>query len=628
MTFFMDDSLVGGFLHPISEIRNKGNFGGFYRLELKETEDLQRILLQQVHRKLTSLMKEGGIEALRVDVGLAADLLGQKKDAIRELETALENREKDVHYPLGRLLLELKQQENQAAAKPEEKISWTVIVNHLRAAIAHDSTNINVYYFLGKALQGLIKTESLKNAEEAYKLYLDAGAPIGFRAEAEEFVQSQDPERKKQAVIERGKQALERNKNQVAIDSFEEAIRLGDQESYYHLGRAYQQARNYPRAVDAYEKARSAGIEIEDIQERFGTVVYAMINKSRLLHEGIAALSQASSGRKREISHHHQEAKNMGFIREQLLALQEFQLQNIVVDLPLYLSGDRDGIRAVKEYFTNKEGIQITIVSDMKEADYQILAHANKGEKKHFAITEVGNEIPLVQASMGYDKNSLRDLETKLNKLSRWHFIKELKNLESSNLGNEPIRMTVTSSKIEYSPINGIIDLVYDDPSASVPQTTAKFQFTNMLDEDLYMAALYMDRDLSIMNNAIQERVVRLTSGDSAYFSGGRPLPVRWLDEKEIDLIDYGVSHDYFFVKIITSSEEFTVDHFQQKGEPHASSKNELKQQFSQSRSLFFVPDKYKIEVFQISQTDAWTTQLYKIRMPNPRLEKRRNAKM
>ncbi len=65
-------------------------------------------------------------------------------------------------------------------------------VNHLRQAAASDGSNPATQFYLGLALRTRIERharEQLEELERAWRQYLDADAPLGHRAEVQEFLE-------------------------------------------------------------------------------------------------------------------------------------------------------------------------------------------------------------------------------------------------------------------------------------------------------------------------------------------------------------------------------------------------------------------------------------------------------
>ncbi|MEM7375360.1 MAG: hypothetical protein AAF587_42585 [Bacteroidota bacterium] len=289
-------------LHPILTTTSEGKFAGYHQLILQEGVDLAAEILEDLQVELIQMMKAGN-EDLRVDVGVLHDLMGNRKNAKQELELAAAQSDEDAHYPLGRIYVEEKTR-NQAAQevsleneKSEEEISWNAVVNHLKKATDINSGNSAAFFFLGKALEKLVETESLKHAADAYTHYINAEAPIGFLDEATAFIQKQDPERKKKALMEQGTLALEKGETEESIQAFQEAIQLGvGIEAFMNLAKAYEQGHNLPRTVDTYLEAMKSSENKEELSLLLGKSIHALFGDLDLAKKGIEMLPDSDVG--------------------------------------------------------------------------------------------------------------------------------------------------------------------------------------------------------------------------------------------------------------------------------------------------------------------------------------------
>ena len=292
----------------------------------------------------------------------------------------------------------------------------------------------------------------------------------------------------------------------------------------------------------------------------------------------------------------------------------------LVEPLYLYPAGAERGLESLKAYAAQNaekwQQLSLFLVENEEQANFQILAHEREEERgAHFAVTHVGSDIPLFEQSKGLDEKSIVDLEAKLQSLSRWYFAKELKNPEEHSLGETPIELIFERHGERVSDENGVIILNYDDPKAEKPGTKVKIGFANTLDQHLYVSAIYLDRDIGISNQLIQQKVIRLGPAETAWAYGGREIPMGWRDQTEMDLIDYGVEFDFFMIQLIVSTEDFSVDLFSQKGLKRALTKEELKgMRTLMTKSLFLD------ELEEPKSAEGWTTQLYTIKTPNPRI--------
>lgn len=120
------------------------------------------------------------LETLR-ELGIVRLALGFPDDAVEKLRSAGNLpgglQDPDVLYYLGRALLERGKEADLNEA-----------VSHLDAAVKTERAHPAAHYYLGKAIRQRIERQQLGEIEAAWKAYLDAGAPLGNRAEVSTFL--------------------------------------------------------------------------------------------------------------------------------------------------------------------------------------------------------------------------------------------------------------------------------------------------------------------------------------------------------------------------------------------------------------------------------------------------------
>ncbi len=159
----------------------------------------QPALADSLHKLATAIARseqiEGAVASLQrlieqrkgnyvegyLNLGVAYAAKGEYDQSIQELEIALSQLgntpNPDVHYHLGRVLLERRKNLEKAAGE-------------LRLAIEQDALNIPAHYYFGKTIRALIEQDLLAEAEKSLQLYLEKGAPLGFDDEVEVFLRS------------------------------------------------------------------------------------------------------------------------------------------------------------------------------------------------------------------------------------------------------------------------------------------------------------------------------------------------------------------------------------------------------------------------------------------------------
>lgn len=127
-----------------------------------------------------------------LNLGVIRYFLHEPENSIVALESALtqiveqqfkatdqlkaEQNSADVHYWLGRVLYE-------TSCDPARAVS------ELRLAIQHNPANAAAHYYLGQALRSLMNQELMTEAERAFDIYLQFGAPLGHRKELQAFLE-------------------------------------------------------------------------------------------------------------------------------------------------------------------------------------------------------------------------------------------------------------------------------------------------------------------------------------------------------------------------------------------------------------------------------------------------------
>lgn len=92
----------------------------------------------------------------------------------------------EARYHLGRVLY-------------EGELDFDRAVSELEEAVRLDPENICAHYFLGQAIREQIERNTYKRAEEALRIYLMKGAPMGHEEEVRKFLGS----RKRQEAVSR-----------------------------------------------------------------------------------------------------------------------------------------------------------------------------------------------------------------------------------------------------------------------------------------------------------------------------------------------------------------------------------------------------------------------------------------
>ncbi|MFK7921884.1 MAG: tetratricopeptide repeat protein [Bacteroidia bacterium] len=277
-------------LNPIILGAEDSALGGFQAIALHLEAEIRLERLRKLESQLRLQVKAGMTE-LMDDLGIVQMQLGKETIAIHTLNKAIAAGSEEAFYPLGQIYLA------QSLDARDRNTRWNAAVNHLREATQVDSKNAGAWLHLGKALIGLVKEESLQQVSIAYEHYLNVGAPLGQTDEINAFLISQDPLKQRKENIIKGQEALADGKYQRSISAFEKAIQLGDKESYFFLGTAFEAAGNFARALDAYQRAYSLGVRPEEVALRLGRTIVSLRTKPDLIRVGMEAITPQVEGR-------------------------------------------------------------------------------------------------------------------------------------------------------------------------------------------------------------------------------------------------------------------------------------------------------------------------------------------
>lgn len=428
----------------------------------RNREDYILISLQEhLEKPLRDLLLQGN-EALRVNLGVLYHIEGNYEKAIEELSIAEDNGDKGALYPLGVALLEKKQKEeadieeqtndfnsmfSYGAARgveiqdneKDKTITWTRIVNLLDEAYQEDPCNSPALYYLGKARLGLIETESLKSVEQNYKAYLAKGADIGYEEEVQEFINSQNPDLKREAALKRGEELLQQGRYQESQKAFREALDVQeDVITYNKLGEAYTLSGDTLRATNNYLQAKTK-FQGKDTDLSFAESYLKLLKDFDYLLDVMISLEKDGSSDEGEI------------VKQQLLeflALQEAHFPDL--GKAIKKSIEKSGIKALgepihfcwaidddgslfKTFWEEIGALNINIVGkeEVDKAEFIISGESSAGsgnEVSTFVLTDTATNEDL------FREDNLPAFVDSVSMIVRWKLIWELKNLHS-NLG-------------------------------------------------------------------------------------------------------------------------------------------------------------------------------------------------
>lgn len=137
--------------------------------------------IRQAIPLLNRLIEQAGGKHAEANLNLAVAhaALGEFKESRIALVKAIEERGKspipEAHYYLGRVLYQMGEELDLA-------------ISELRKALEEDPQNVSAHYFFAHAVRQRTEQKTLVEAEQAFKVYLENGAPLGNREEVEEVL--------------------------------------------------------------------------------------------------------------------------------------------------------------------------------------------------------------------------------------------------------------------------------------------------------------------------------------------------------------------------------------------------------------------------------------------------------
>lgn len=135
-----------------------------------------------------------------VNLGVAYGYMGEYDQAIEKLKTAVSQQSKQeeqayhAHYHLGRILVESRRELGRAIEELEAA-THSFEGDEQKAIMIWYEQRAATYFYLGEALRLQAEQDILTAAEQAYDVYLQAGAPLGHKQEVRDFLVKRQAER-------------------------------------------------------------------------------------------------------------------------------------------------------------------------------------------------------------------------------------------------------------------------------------------------------------------------------------------------------------------------------------------------------------------------------------------------
>ncbi|WP_373511737.1 SGNH/GDSL hydrolase family protein, partial [Persicitalea sp.] len=168
------------------------------------------------------------------------------------------------------------------------------------------------------------------------------------------------------------------------------------------------------------------------------------------------------------------------------------------------------------------------------------------------------------------DENHASTLGT-LQHVSRWHFIKNLRNEEKpDNFPAQPLKIELSriladGTSVPAALINGSAELNYEK-SGSSWKGTLQIKITNTTPQDLYVAAAYLSKEFQCFLDFLPQRVQLLEAGKSVFLGpkGKDRIALKLGDVER----EYNWPQTVEALKFIISTEEFSAESLTQDALP------------------------------------------------------------
>lgn len=263
-------------------------------------------------------------------------------------------------------------------------------------------------------------------------------------------------------------------------------------------------------------------------------------------------------------------------------------------------------------------------VEDSQEAHYEVQAvKSEETGKRYFITTFPGETKPLVYQQLGLDESSVYRVLEQLQVFPRWRFLLGLQNTAPDALSQDDVILKAIQEGKELTPRANIVTV---EPAQNVQNgryiSAIKIELENTSDLTLYAACLYMGANsdprrpnqlgtnFNVIGGLIPEKVVRLEPGARITLNDRGDTPeINFTLNKYI--IAHGWKYDTYRFKVIVSTEDFSINEYEQKGTKMPDAVwPELRQ--GKKKSIGFVDD-----LDEFSEPN-WQATLYEIRLLNP----------
>lgn len=265
-----------------------------------------------------------------------------------------------------------------------------------------------------------------------------------------------------------------------------------------------------------------------------------------------------------------------------------------------FLAGYQPSIDLIRQEYASKpiykNDYKLLLVDKEDQADFTLVMIDDNAKRCHLTAPFDHNRPwiePLYVPTLAAAAKTL----TKLSKVAKWHYAKALDNPTPLMSPVQPINITFTQDgKVCPISAEGIVQL-----TCNIDATNGEvhIRFKNRSNGTLYLAALYLSRQLAIDYRILNSQAIRLKPNAVVYAFGNDAIPISIGNYvKEFDF-----EEEKIWLKIIVSTTPFDVVAFQQDG-----FKEPIRGNYLGDKNHQTTPPDWQYE-------DTWLTQLVEVRI-------------
>jgi len=319
----------------------------------------------------------------------------------------------------------------------------------------------------------------------------------------------------------------------------------------------------------------------------------------------------------------------------------------------IYIHGDKEGKKVLQDEIALDEGFAYANLSETDDlALANFLIYAKKGiNKNHYIIGKPTNNLdklddtyaieldgntvempywrPLTEQQEGFTAGAAKEIIKFLKIASNWHFLKKLEN-PNSQINKNALKVEVhhlkslTDVPTEANLVKfkaGKVLLEYKKQTNS-PESYFYIKVTNQSNRAYRVAMPALFPAFEVYSDTLTGGVLEIPAGETKLAFGGTVASVHQVDNEKLNpddensptiannwIKDFNWHHKSFWLKLIISTDDFSVNNFARNPVPYP---KKVRSQ-SQSRGFGNVGATSKPAI-----TMDWTTELFEIQMKNP----------